>query len=201
MKYRLLALTSLAGFLALPLTQLEAGNENTMRVGSRTSQPVGHWEYCKLNQEDCSVKSLRSKPMQLTKTRWSEMLEANNYANISIKPALDLDFYGTEEHWQLPTTHGDCEDYALLKRKWLIEQGWHPSQLLITVVRQPNGEAHALLTVRTSEGDFALDNLRDDVRVWSQTEYTYLKRVSPHHSGWWEDILDTRTTASAMNVK
>ena len=37
-------------------------------------------------------------------------------------------------------------------------RGWPESKLLITVVRDENNEGHAVLTVRTDEGDFILDN-------------------------------------------
>ncbi len=59
-----------------------------------------------------------------------------------------------------PPTAGDCEDIALLKRRDLIEKGWPVGALLMTVVRQANGEGHAVLTVLTDRGDLVLDNLK-----------------------------------------
>ena len=184
-------------FSAFP-TLLEAGTNNTMLVGGRTSQPIGHYEYCEQNKADCRISTFSKKPTHLSTDRWSEMVEANTYANTAIKPVTDLDLYGKEEHWQMPTNFGDCEDYALLKRKWLMDQGWPASSLLVTVVRQKSGEGHAVLTVRTDRGDYILDNLKQDIKQWNETEYTYLKRVSPFHSGWWEDILDTRNTVASV---
>jgi len=70
----------------------------------------------------------------------------------------------------------------------LINKGLPASGLLITVVRKPDGEGHAVLTVRTDRGDFVLDNLRTDVRLWTDTEYTYLKRQSERHAGLWVSI-------------
>ena len=52
------------------------------------------------------------------------------------------------------------------------------SDLLITVVRKPDGEGHAVLTVRTDKGDYVLDNLTDTVKPWEETGYRYLKRQS-----------------------
>ncbi len=49
------------------------------------------------------------------------------------------------------------------------------SDLLITVVRQMNGEGHAVLTVRTDRGDYVLDNLELRVKPWNETSYDYLK--------------------------
>jgi len=50
--------------------------------------------------------------------------------------------------------HGDCEDYALLKRKLLLQAARPRPALLITVARDRNGDGHAVLTVkRQSQGD------------------------------------------------
>ncbi len=57
---------------------------------------------------------------------------------------------------------------------------------------QPNGDGHAVLTVRTDRGDFVLDNMRTKVLLWSDTEYTYLKRQSSDNSGRWVKIEDGR---------
>jgi predicted transglutaminase-like cysteine proteinase len=77
----------------------------------------------------------------------------------------------------------------------LMNKGIEASNLLITVVLQPNGEGHAVLTVRTDHGDFILDNMRNRVMDWSETEYTYLKRQSAGNPARWEKIQDGRATA------
>jgi predicted transglutaminase-like cysteine proteinase len=105
----------------------------------------------------------------------------------------DQEIYGVEERWVMPTTVGDCEDYVLLKQKMLIQRGFAPSDLLITVVLQPNGDGHAVLVVRTDRGDFVLDNMRNKVLLWSDTEYTFLKRQSSKNAGQWVKIEDDRT--------
>jgi predicted transglutaminase-like cysteine proteinase len=81
-------------------------------------------------------------------------------------------------------------DYVLQKRRILSEEGVALSNLLITVVRKPDGEGHAVLTVRTDEGDFVLDNLRKAVLPWDETGYRYLKRQASDHTGRWVSILD-----------
>ena len=63
------------------------------------------------------------------------------------------------------------------------------SNLLMTVVRKPNGEGHAVLTVRTDKGDLVLDNLTDKVRLWSETGYRYLKRQASDNTGHWVSII------------
>jgi predicted transglutaminase-like cysteine proteinase len=62
--------------------------------------------------------------------------------------------------------------------------------LLITVVRQRNGDGHAVLTVLTDRGDLVLDNLEPHILVWSETGYQYLKRQSEFDAGAWVAIQD-----------
>ncbi len=83
---------------------------------------------------------------------------------------------------------GDCEDYVLEKRRQIQALGVPLSNLLITVVRKPDGEGHAILTVRTNKGDFVLDNLSDRVKPWEDTGYWYLKRQASNHTGRWVSI-------------
>ncbi len=78
----------------------------------------------------------------------------------------------------------------LEKRRDLMREGVALSNLLITVVRKPDGEGHAVLTVRTSKGDFVLDNLTDSVRQWDMTGYRYLKRQASDHTGHWVTIRE-----------
>jgi predicted transglutaminase-like cysteine proteinase len=51
--------------------------------------------------------------------------------------------------------------------------------------------------VRTSLGEFILDNLESKVLPWTDTDYTYLKRQSSQNSGAWVTINDGRSGAVA----
>jgi predicted transglutaminase-like cysteine proteinase len=103
-------------------------------------------------------------------------------------PRTDMEMHGVEEYWSYPDLEGDCEDYVLLKRLMLMERGFSASDLLITVVRKADGEGHAVLTLRTSKGDYVLDNLSDEVQLWSETSYVFLKRQASFHTGRWVSI-------------
>ena len=99
--------------------------------------------------------------IQLTAAKFQEIQAVNTAVNTAVAPVTDLELYGKPEVWTYPTANkGDCEDYVLLKRRTLIEHGYPESTLLITVVRDENNEGHAVLTVRTDQGDFILDNKR-----------------------------------------
>lgn len=182
---------------SLSTTTTAAAAQSIMQTGGLTSQPIGHYEYCKRETRDCRIRARSTAPVKLTRARWAEMVEANAHANNTVRPVTDLEYYGTEELWVMPKTAGDCEDYALMKRAELMARGWPASALLVTVVRQRNGDGHAVLTVRTDRGDYILDNLNGRILPWNETEYSYLKRVSAAHSGQWETIVDSRTLVGA----
>jgi predicted transglutaminase-like cysteine proteinase len=149
-----------------------------MRVFGSAYPPYGFVEFCQRAPSECMPGPLADSRLAATPARLSELDEINRAVNRAIAPATDLDLYGVQEYWALPSNSGDCEDYALLKRHILIERGWPESALLLTVVRDELGEGHAVLTVRTTQGDFVLDNKAPDVRVWYKTGYRFIMRQS-----------------------
>lgn len=166
-----------------------------METDGPTNPPVGHYEFCRTAPSECGANPGSAAPLELTREIWKTILEVNYDVNDRITPMTDKDIYGVEEHWAYPDTVGDCEDYVLLKRRELMQAGIAPGNLLITVVLQPNGDGHAVLTVRTDRGDFILDNMRSKVLLWSDTEYTYLKRQSVENAGRWVKLQDGRAVA------
>ncbi|MEZ5872689.1 MAG: transglutaminase-like cysteine peptidase [Nitratireductor sp.] len=188
-----LAVSVAIGVLWTGTAIAKQGSPEFMSVSGKTSQPIGHYEYCKIYRSDCSISSFDTKPTKLSKARWAEMVRINSSVNQRVTPVTDLDLYNVEERWAYPERFGDCEDYVLEKRRLLMQSGWAASSLLITVVLQPNGEGHAVLTVRTSQGDFILDNLNGEILPWTATGYRFLKRQAASYSGGWETIDDSRT--------
>lgn len=170
---------------------------SAMVTGARTTQPVGHYELCQNRPDECRQKSAKRAPVELSRRLWSAMLSINESVNAAVAPKTDMEMWGREEVWSYPAGEGDCEDYVLEKRRQLMALGVPAGDLLITVVRQPNGDGHAVLTVRTSLGDFVLDNLEARVVAWDDTPYTYLKRQSEYNSGVWVKINDGRAEAVA----
>ncbi|MFA5951299.1 MAG: transglutaminase-like cysteine peptidase [Hyphomicrobium sp.] len=149
-----------------------------MRVYGPAQPPYGFVRFCETQPEACAAQRLIDVRFQPTPERLSELDEVNRNINRAIAPATDAEIYGVSEYWTVPVDRGDCEDYALLKQKVLAESGWPMSALLITVVRDEKGEGHAVLTVRTSQGDFILDNKVDDVKLWYKSGYQLVMRQS-----------------------
>ena len=181
--------------LLWPLVGVATATPRSMQTLGTTSQPIGHYNFCKTHHRECSYRSASSSPMVMTRQAWEAMVEVNTTVNRSIIPLTDQELFGVEEYWAYPVKAGDCEDYVLLKQKKLLQLGFKPSDLLITIVAQSDGSGHAVLTVTTDEGDFILDNMNDDIRLWSDTDYTFLKRQSSRNTGQWTKIRDSRTAS------
>ena len=184
-----------AAILSFGLFGLANATPASMAIVGNAAPPIGHYEFCRENPSECAYAGGDAGPLVLTEDRWKEILKVNYTVNTTIKPMTDMELYGVEEKWAIPTYAGDCEDFALLKRKDLIEAGISPSDLLMTVVLQANGEGHAVLTIRTDRGDFVLDNMRNKVLLWSDTDYTFLKRQSADDPARWVKIQDGRAVA------
>ncbi|KQR30741.1 transglutaminase [Rhizobium sp. Leaf155] len=189
---RALLIAVAAGLLSAASVQAENKGSPAMVTGGITSQPIGHYEFCQRYASECDIRSKLTPAPRVTNYGWTVIRDINTEVNTTIVAMTDQEVYGKDEYWEYPKTAGDCEDFVLLKRKKLIEKGFAVSDLLITVVRKPDGEGHAVLTVRTNDGDFILDNLSNEVKLWTDTNYTYLKRQASFNTGRWVSIEDGR---------
>lgn len=194
-------LLGLALGMSAPAMAMDFTNVAYVQVASGNSSiPVGHLEFCRSRPGECQAHSEVVPAKALTDENWQQLVSINAHYNQTIIPVSDMDLYQVEEFWTYPTSgYGDCEDYALAKRRSLIEAGWHPSTLLISVVRQQDGSGHAVLIARTDRGDLVLDNQDSMIRVWHETPYKFLKRQSQANAGQWVDMLDDRTIMVAAN--
>lgn len=171
-----------------------------MTVGSETLRPIGHEMFCKEHADECAMTLGQvARPVVLRPEMIARIAAINTAANAHVKPLSDRAQFGVEERWSYPTDRGDCEDYALLKRRLLHAAGIPLSDLLITVVRRRNGEGHAVLTLVSDRGDFILDNLDWRVKPWHETPYRFLKRQSAASPGRWNALeLGAEMVVSAV---
>jgi predicted transglutaminase-like cysteine proteinase len=184
---------AVAGCLLATATISSAAAQAFMPTTGLSSQPIGHYEFCQRKPHECGPTNPAGSPVELTRELWAEIVEINNLVNTMVTPRTDWELWGVEEYWAYPYQgYGDCEAYALEKRRLLMKAGVPASSLLMTVAMQRNGEGHAVLTVHTSMGDFILDNLEPRVLRWHETEYEILKRVSARHAGQWVGVKDQR---------
>ena len=162
--------------------------------------PAGYTQMCRRDPAICEAANFAA----VHDKNWTakSLIGTLKHVNRSVNSAIRFREDRSEKWNAVPLTKGasgDCEDYALQKRHELIQAGFHTSNLLITVVLQPNGDGHAVLTVRTDRGDFILDNLVSKVLDWRDTRYRYLKRQSTANAGKWVDIIDDRPNIVAGN--
>jgi predicted transglutaminase-like cysteine proteinase len=170
-------------------------------VGEITRPPIGWVEFCAEHAADCKVEAGEPRIAVLSAKSWRELVRVNRSVNTAIEPMTDLEHYGVVEKWAYPDDgYGDCEDYVLLKRRMLMEAGWPREALLITVVRERNGDGHAVLTGKTDRGEFILDNQNDEIVLWSESDYRFVKRQSQSDPNLWVSLGDPRpATATATS--
>ena len=193
-------------------------NKPFMIVSDAATPPTGHRQFCRDHPEECRSPTGAANsngeagvaaappPVDLSTAMILSIAAINTAINASVLPRSDMALYGVEEHWAYPVVMsggkaaGDCEDFVLLKRKMLSEiDGIALGDLLITVVRKNDGEGHAVLTLRTTKGDFILDNLDWRIRDFADTPYRYLKRQDPVNPAAWSHIEDGKNlTVSAV---
>ncbi|TJX12272.1 MAG: transglutaminase, partial [Mesorhizobium sp.] len=108
---------------------------------------IGHYDFCKANLGECSIRPANLAPAKMTDAFLRKLASITAKVNAAVKPMSDYDIYGKDEVWAFPDKGvGDCEDYVLEKRRQLYRMGVSLADLLITVVRKPDGEGHAVLT-------------------------------------------------------
>ena len=189
---------------ALVMSAAEAANERPLFValGAAARAPIGWIEFCVEHVRECDVKPLEARDVVLTPQAWKDLLRVNKWVNDQIKPMTDLDHWGVVERWSYPDDgFGDCEDYVLLKRRMLMQAGWPRQALLITVVRDQKGEGHAVLTVKSDKGEFILDNQEDQILLWSETGYRFVKRQSQSDPNIWVSLGDPRPAFSTATSR
>jgi predicted transglutaminase-like cysteine proteinase len=170
---------------ALHQARLPAATTMAMAI-SDAKAPWGWTDFCTRHADECDVPDLPIVSVALTPVNWQLVSEVNKSVNTSIREATDLEVYGVPERWEYPTSGaGDCEDFALQKRKILMEAGLPRQALLMTVVTDENGFGHAVLTVRTANGDFILDNRTDRILSWEATGYGFVKEQAQDNPNHW----------------
>ena len=173
------------------------GGHRFATASAEALPPVGFVQFCVRNPEDCRRQERSAGPVAMTGERWRTVYQVNSRVNAQIAPMGDEALYGAAEYWAYPSHAGDCEDYVLMKKRHLERLGFPRSNLLITVVLDERNEGHAVLTLRTGEGDFVLDNRRNEIRHWTDLDYFFLKRQSERDPREWVSLGSGGTRDSA----
>ena len=199
---KFLGLLAIGAMIYLPLqgaTEAAGARGGYIAVGGHSLVPYGWVDFCDRYKGECDGRKLVAEDVNLTPETMKIIKQVNTWVNQSIKPMSDMDHWGVVDQWDYPTDgYGDCEDYALLKRRLLMDEGLPRQALLMTIVKDQNGEGHAILTVKTNRGEYILDNLAEDVKPWTQVSYRFVKRQSQTDQNEWLDIGEP--TAAPLTV-
>jgi predicted transglutaminase-like cysteine proteinase len=188
--------------LALPTASNADERPIFISIGETTKAPIGWIEFCVEYEPECKTRPSLARDVMLSTQAWKDLERVNQYVNTHVKPMTDMDHWGVVERWNYPDDgYGDCEDYVLQKRRMLMQAGWPREALLITVVRDKRGDGHAILTVKTDKGEFILDNQNDQILLWSDTGYRFVKRQSQSDPNVWVALGEPRSAPATATSR
>lgn len=123
--------------------------------------------------------------VELTPELMRLLSNVNRYFN-SFRYEYDQVKHGQIDYWTARIDKfnaGDCDDYALSKRKRLIEEGV-PYQCMFPTICTVGNEGHLVLIVRTDVTDLLLDNIEQRVVGVDRVKYTWWFRLDPVNKSW-----------------
>jgi predicted transglutaminase-like cysteine proteinase len=148
----------------------------TMQTAALT--PFAMQVFCAKSPEQCAGGSTSSR-VTASNDLLAVLSQVNRRVNKAITPRRD-----GADVWQANASSGDCEDYVLTKRAQLIRKGVPAGSLRIAYTHTRSGEAHAVLVVKTSAGDYVLDNLSNQVKTLRASGYDIRTMSSSDPTRW-----------------
>jgi predicted transglutaminase-like cysteine proteinase len=180
MKYKISFLSAiLAVLMAGPVLPARAGS--AIGTGAAVVPPSGFIHFCVKHSDECLVSGQDAARMELTAARQAELREVQARINAAIEPRED-----PSHLWEYARDgHGDCNTFALTKRRALIAMGWPEETLLLAAVYTEHNEGHLVLVARTSEGDLVLDNRLPRIVEWTVLPYRWVSMQSQASPARW----------------
>ncbi|UXS05109.1 transglutaminase-like cysteine peptidase [Agrobacterium tumefaciens] len=177
--------------LGIPVTAIAAGPGSLTRNINRgsafvmergaTLAPFAHVKFCISNPDQCERKN-GPRLVEFAGSVKAKIMEINRNVNASISPVLDAP---GKEVWEIDSAQGACNDYAVTKRKRLIDSGIPSSAVRLAVAKTGAGEGHAVVVVRTNEGDMVLDNRTNSIVRWDRTDLRWIKIQASDDANRW----------------
>lgn len=187
----------------LPLPVLP--QTTAMNTYGSAEAPYGFVAFCGFQQAECGSTATEAEAEQpklkLTAESLLMVTAVNVQTNRDVTPSTDAETYGVSEYWTLPNGKGDCEDYALLKKHRLVAAGLPRQALLLAYVMDESNLGHAILILRTTRGDFVLDNKHDEVEPWQKAAergYTFIARQSFIDPRLWVSLKAPQTASAGQ---
>ena len=178
--------------LCVPAPSVAGGSSQA--EGRAHKGPRAYHEMCRRDVRLCAEDVSASRdvghgsPAVLSDKRYADLERVNSTINRNVESVADAELYGVSDFWTLAGSSGDCEDFMIAKKRALLVAGWKADQLLYAVVEGVETPYHAVLVVRTDQGDLVLDNLTDDILAWQDTGYRFIVRQSADAPSQWVRI-------------
>lgn len=170
-----LTMSSVSGAAAYTNYAGVQGFAPTLQTAAIT--PLSMQYFCAKNRNEC--RGGGSGQVTMSPNLMAMLKQVNVHVNRAIRPQADA-----SDTWTLNPTAGDCEDYVLSKRSLLIRNGVSAGSLRIAYTHTRRGEPHAVLVVRTSQGDYVLDNLSNTVKTLRASGYNIRSMSSSDPTRW-----------------
>lgn len=145
-----------------------------------TIPPFAFARFCAQRSEECEKRG-SEKIVELSREKRAFLQRIN----VEINNAMRYVAEDANDDWTVGGSTGDCEDFALTKRKRLLDAGWPSGALRIATARTAEGIGHAVLVVSTSAGDLVLDNRTNTVKPWFATQFRWIKIQSSEDPRRW----------------
>ena len=180
MKYKMAFGAALLG-ASLAATAMPACAGTAIATGAPVVPPSGFIHFCVKHSDECLVNGHDAARVELTPARQAELRDVQARVNAAIEPRED-----PTHVWEYARDgHGDCNTFALTKRRTLIALGWPEETLLLAAVYTERNEGHLVLVARTSQGDLVLDNRLPRIVEWSVLPYRWVSMQSQMSPARW----------------
>lgn len=162
---------ALAGGLACLAGAAEDCGRLDLDAASVEEPPAQYSDFCVRSPEECDRDGAGR--FAWTAATAEMVVRVNAAVNAEVRLSSEQACHGREEFWSLPAEgYGDCEDFALEKRRRLAEEGLPRAAISMAIVHHRVGLfPHAVLMLETDDGVFVLDNLAEAPVCWRDASY------------------------------
>lgn len=184
--------------LAAPMMwSASADAGSVMKTGAAVVPPAGFIRFCVEHAQECLLSRQAPETVELTADHLAQLQQVQTKVNTGITARVN-----ETRAWEYAASgYGDCNTYALTKRRDLIALGWPEETLLLAAAYTESGEGHLVLVAHTTQGDLVLDNRLPQVVDWTQLPYRWIAVQSQKSPTRWLKIeSDPMTVADAART-
>jgi len=175
---------------------MPASAGTSMPLGRPAVPPAGFLSFCARYLRECRPGQRDPVPVALTPEKRRELDAVQARINAAITPRED-----PAHLWDYAVDgYGDCNKFALGKRRELIERGWPREALSLAAATTERGDGHLVLVAHTNEGDLVLDNRLAPVVDWASLPYRWISVQSAENPAKWMNVL-TQPIATAAAIR